>query len=245
MCGRRPWLAQERLTPRSMRWLRIVDSPRVPAPQRRASVDAASARRGDGGRGSLSAGARLRAPTERLARLWCGQNRRAEVTTAPRASISVVNTSKARPPSLAGWPSTSSSRRCGRTRNRQNSTLAGSLAPATMHGTMPRLRKFLVFPRKAVARTTAPQPLPYFAGLSSPGPKTLAVRLAIFAPVVLLRLVLVGYWAVRWWFKVAFRRMPATVSLFESVGLPAWLAWFDIGFEVLVAVLLFTGVCSA
>jgi uncharacterized membrane protein YphA (DoxX/SURF4 family) len=36
--------------------------------------------------------------------------------------------------------------------------------------------------------------------------------------------------------------MPATVSLFESVGLPAWLAWFDISFEVLVAVLLFTGV---
>jgi len=59
---------------------------------------------------------------------------------------------------------------------------------------------------------------------------------------LLLRLILVGYWAVHWWFKVGFRGMPATVSLFESVGLPAWLAWFDISFEVLVAVLLFTGV---
>jgi hypothetical protein len=30
---------------------------------------------------------------------------------------------------------------------------------------------------------------------------------------LLLRLALVGYWAVHWWFKVGFRGMPATVSL--------------------------------
>ena len=58
---------------------------------------------------------------------------------------------------------------------------------------------------------------------------------------LLLRLVLVGYWAVHWWFKVGFRGMPATVSLFESVGLPAWLAWFDISFEVVVTACLILG----
>lgn len=58
---------------------------------------------------------------------------------------------------------------------------------------------------------------------------------------LLLRLVLVGYWGVHRWFKVGFREMPATVSLFEFLGLPDWLAWFDISFEFL-AVLLFTGV---
>lgn len=35
--------------------------------------------------------------------------------------------------------------------------------------------------------------------------------------------------------------MPATESFFNSVGLPTWLAWFDISYEVLVVVLLLSG----
>jgi hypothetical protein len=38
------------------------------------------------------------------------------LTTAPRASISAISTSKARPPSLIGQPSASTSRRSGNTR---------------------------------------------------------------------------------------------------------------------------------
>jgi putative oxidoreductase len=57
-----------------------------------------------------------------------------------------------------------------------------------------------------------------------------------------LRLILVGYWAVQWWYKVGFRGMPVTESFFASLGLPAWLAWFDISFEVVVIALLLTGV---
>jgi hypothetical protein len=52
---------------------------------------------------------------------WPGHTRTISasfVTTAPRASISVIRISNARPPSRAGWPSAKSSRRCGRTRNR-------------------------------------------------------------------------------------------------------------------------------
>jgi putative oxidoreductase len=68
-------------------------------------------------------------------------------------------------------------------------------------------------------------------------------QLAPTAPVgaLLLRLTLVGYWAIHWWFKVGYRGMPATESFFNSVGLPAWLAWFDISYEVLVAAMLLTG----
>jgi putative oxidoreductase len=71
----------------------------------------------------------------------------------------------------------------------------------------------------------------------------LKTQLASTAPygALLLRLILVGYWVVHWWFKVGFRGMPATETFFISEGLPVWLAWFDISYEVLVAVLLLTG----
>jgi putative oxidoreductase len=58
---------------------------------------------------------------------------------------------------------------------------------------------------------------------------------------LLLRLILVGYWLVHWWFKVGFRGMPATTTFFVSQGLPAWLAWFDISIELVFAALLLTG----
>jgi putative oxidoreductase len=68
-------------------------------------------------------------------------------------------------------------------------------------------------------------------------------QLAPTAPIgaLLLRLTLVGYWAIHWWFKVGYRGMPATEAFFNSVGLPAWLAWFDISYEVVVAALLLSG----
>jgi putative oxidoreductase len=47
--------------------------------------------------------------------------------------------------------------------------------------------------------------------------------------------------AIHWWFKVGFRGMTATLSFFDSLGLPAWLAWFDISYEVLIVVLLLLG----
>jgi putative oxidoreductase len=56
-----------------------------------------------------------------------------------------------------------------------------------------------------------------------------------------LRLVLVGFWVVHWWFKVGFKGMPATETFFIANGLPAWLAWFDISWEVLIAAMLLTG----
>jgi putative oxidoreductase len=58
----------------------------------------------------------------------------------------------------------------------------------------------------------------------------------------LLRLVLAAYWIIHWWFKVGFRGMPATVSFFAQNHLPAWLAWFDISFEVVVTVCLILGI---
>jgi putative oxidoreductase len=68
-------------------------------------------------------------------------------------------------------------------------------------------------------------------------------QLASTAPVgaLLLRLILVGYWVIHWWFKVGYRGMDVTVSFFASLGLPAWLAWFDISYEVLIVVLLLSG----
>jgi putative oxidoreductase len=67
--------------------------------------------------------------------------------------------------------------------------------------------------------------------------------LAPTAPVgaLLLRLTLVGYWAIHWWFKVGYRGMPATESFFNANGLPSWLAWFDISYEVLIVALLLSG----
>jgi putative oxidoreductase len=58
----------------------------------------------------------------------------------------------------------------------------------------------------------------------------------------LLRFILAAYWIVHWWYKVGFEGMPATESFFIKEGLPAWLAWFDISFEVVVAACLILGV---
>jgi uncharacterized membrane protein YphA (DoxX/SURF4 family) len=58
----------------------------------------------------------------------------------------------------------------------------------------------------------------------------------------LLRLILAGFWIVHWWFKVGYRGMPATEAFFLQQGLPAWLAWFDISFEVAIAVFLVLGI---
>ena len=58
----------------------------------------------------------------------------------------------------------------------------------------------------------------------------------------LLRFILAGFWIAHWWFKVGYRGMPATEAFFLQLGLPAWLAWFDIGFEVVVAICLVVGI---
>src|SRR5262249_28941467 len=58
----------------------------------------------------------------------------------------------------------------------------------------------------------------------------------------LLRLILAGFWIVHWWFKVGYRGMPVTEAFFLRQGLPGWLAWFDISFEVVVAVCLILGI---
>ena len=58
----------------------------------------------------------------------------------------------------------------------------------------------------------------------------------------LLRFILAGFWIVHWWFKVGYRGMPATEAFFLQQGLPAWLAWFDISFEVVIAVCLALGI---
>ena len=58
----------------------------------------------------------------------------------------------------------------------------------------------------------------------------------------LLRFILAGFWIAHWWFKVGYRGMPATEAFFLQQGLPAWLAWFDISFEVVIAVCLVLGI---
>jgi putative oxidoreductase len=58
----------------------------------------------------------------------------------------------------------------------------------------------------------------------------------------LLRLILAAFWIVHWWFKVGYRSMPATEAFFLQQGLPAWLAWFDISFQVVIAVCLVLGI---
>src|SRR5260370_28541138 len=58
----------------------------------------------------------------------------------------------------------------------------------------------------------------------------------------LLRFILAGFWIAHWWFKVGYRGMPATEALFLQQGLPAWLAWFNISFEVVTAVCLILGI---
>ena len=56
-----------------------------------------------------------------------------------------------------------------------------------------------------------------------------------------LRLVLAGFWIAHWWFKVGHRGMPATQAFFSQQGLPAWLAWFVISFEIVLAMGLILG----
>jgi uncharacterized membrane protein YphA (DoxX/SURF4 family) len=58
----------------------------------------------------------------------------------------------------------------------------------------------------------------------------------------LLRFVLAVFWIAHLWFKVGYRGMPATEAFFLQQGLPAWLAWFDIYFEVVIAVCLILGI---
>lgn len=58
----------------------------------------------------------------------------------------------------------------------------------------------------------------------------------------LLRFILAGFWIAHWWYKVGHRGMSTTEAFFLQQGLPAWLAWFDVGFEVVVAVCLVLGV---
>ena len=58
----------------------------------------------------------------------------------------------------------------------------------------------------------------------------------------LLRFILAGFWIAHWWYKVGYRGMPATEAFFLRQGLPAWLAWFDVSFEVVVAACLVLGI---
>jgi putative oxidoreductase len=58
----------------------------------------------------------------------------------------------------------------------------------------------------------------------------------------LLRFILAGFWISHWWFKVGYRGMAATQEFFFEQGLPAWLAWFVISFEVVIAVCLVLGI---
>ena len=58
----------------------------------------------------------------------------------------------------------------------------------------------------------------------------------------LLRFILAGFWIAHWWFKAGYRGMAATEAFFQQQGLPAWLAWFDIRFEVVIAVGLIFGI---
>jgi putative oxidoreductase len=50
-----------------------------------------------------------------------------------------------------------------------------------------------------------------------------------------LRFFLAGFWIAHWWFKVGYRGMSATQAFFLQQGLPAWLAWFVVSFEIVLA----------
>jgi putative oxidoreductase len=56
-----------------------------------------------------------------------------------------------------------------------------------------------------------------------------------------LRLTLAIWWIIHWWFKVGVAGMPTTEMFFLHNGLPAWLAWFDVSFEVVVMLFLIFG----
>jgi len=57
----------------------------------------------------------------------------------------------------------------------------------------------------------------------------------------LLRFILAGFWISHWWFKVGHRGMAATQQFFFKQGLPRWLAWFVIYFEIVIALCLVLG----
>jgi putative oxidoreductase len=59
--------------------------------------------------------------------------------------------------------------------------------------------------------------------------------------VTLLRFTLAGLWITHWWFKVGYRGMAATQAFFQQQGFPAWLAWFVISFELVLAFCLVLG----
>ena len=56
-----------------------------------------------------------------------------------------------------------------------------------------------------------------------------------------LRLTLATWWIIHWWFKVGVAGMPTTEMFFLHNSLPAWLAWFDVSFEVVVTLCLILG----
>jgi uncharacterized membrane protein YphA (DoxX/SURF4 family) len=58
----------------------------------------------------------------------------------------------------------------------------------------------------------------------------------------MLRFILAGFWIAHWWYKVGYRGMPATEAFFRQQGLPAWLAWFVISFELVIAACLILGI---
>lgn len=58
----------------------------------------------------------------------------------------------------------------------------------------------------------------------------------------MLRFILAGFWIVHWWFKVGYRGMSATENFFVQQGLPVWLAWFVVSFEVVIASCLILGI---
>ena len=60
--------------------------------------------------------------------------------------------------------------------------------------------------------------------------------------VALLRFIIAGFWIAHWWYKVGYRGMAATEAFFSRQSLPTWVAWFDVSFEIVVAVCLILGI---
>lgn len=58
---------------------------------------------------------------------------------------------------------------------------------------------------------------------------------------MLLRFILAGFWIAHCWFKVGYRGMAATEAFFMQHGLPARLAWYVVGVEIVVAACLILG----
>lgn len=56
-----------------------------------------------------------------------------------------------------------------------------------------------------------------------------------------LRMTLAIWWIIHWWFKVDVAGMAATETFFLHYGLPTWLAWFDVSFEIVVIFCLILG----